>query len=348
LTEPAEVKAEETPKPRRLLRALLVVSIVLPSLIAIIAGGVYLYGKFLFISQGPAAENTVVWLPPGLVLNAITDKLDKAGVIDAPLVFRLGTRLSGAAKFLKAGEYEFPAHVSMAEIVRILRSGKSIVHKITIPEGLTTQEAMTIVKADPVLVGDLPLLPPEGALLPETYNFTRGTTRIDIVTRMQRAQTALMTKLWSDRASNLPVKTPEEALILASIVEKETGLKTERPKVAGVFVNRLRLPMRLQSDPTIVYGLTKGAGPLGRPIRRSEIDRPTAYNTYQIDGLPPTPICNPGRASIEAVLNPPDTKDLYFVADGSGGHAFSATLAGHQRNVEHWREIDRNKVKASN
>jgi len=347
LTEPAEEKTEETPKPRRLLRALLVASIILPSLLAIIAGGIFLYGKSRFTGEGPATEKTVVWLQPGIALNTITEKLEKADVIDAPLIFRWGTRLSGAANSLKAGEYEFPAHVSMAEIVRILRAGKSIMHQITIPEGLTTQEAMAVIKADPVLIGDLPPLPAEGALLPETYNFTRGTTRTQIIARMERAQTKLMQKLWPERADNLPVKTPEQAIILASIVEKETGLKTERPKVAAVFINRLRKPMRLQSDPTIVYGITKGAGPLGRPIRRSEIEKATPYNTYQIDGLPPTPICNPGKASIEAVLNPPATKDLYFVADGSGGHAFSSTLAGHQRNVEHWRKIDREREKAT-
>ena len=347
MTEPAEEKTEEAPRPRRLLRALLVASIILPSLLAIVAGSVFLYGKSRFTGQGPTTEKTVVWLQPGIALNAITDKLENASVIDAPLIFRWGARLSGAANSLKAGEYEFPAHVSMAEIVRILRAGKSIMHQITIPEGLTTQEAMAVIKADPILIGDLPPLPPEGALLPETYNFTRGTTRTQIIARMERAQKKFMEKLWPERAENLPVKTPEQAIILASIVEKETGLKTERPKVAAVFINRLRKPMRLQSDPTIVYGITKGAGPLGRPIRRSEIEKVTPYNTYQIDGLPPTPICNPGKASIEAVLNPPDTKDLYFVADGSGGHAFSSTLAGHQRNVENWRKIDREKEKSA-
>lgn len=347
MTDEAD-KAEGAPKPRRILRALLVASIVLPSLIAVIGIGLFLYGKHSFNAQGPANDKVVVWLQPGLGLNAITQRLETAGVIDAPLIFRLGTRYLGAAQSLKAGEYEIPAHASMAEIMRMLKDGKSILHKITIPEGLTTQQIMALVKADPVLTGDLPLTPLEGALLPETYNFTRGTTRIELIARMQRAQTTLMNKLWPQRADNLPVKTPQEALILASIVEKETGLKAERPKVAAVFVNRLRKPMRLQSDPTIVYGITMGAGPLGRPIRRSEIDRHTPYNTYQIDGLPPTPICNPGRASIEAVLNPPATKDLYFVADGTGGHAFAPSLADHQRNVQNWRKIDRQREKASN
>ncbi|MDO8289443.1 MAG: endolytic transglycosylase MltG [Parvibaculum sp.] len=336
-------KPEEAPKPkgRRFLRALLVLSLILPMLAVALAGGVYLMGKSIFVAEGPLTEPKIVWLEKGLGLNAITARLNEAGVISQPLIFRLATRLSGASASLKAGEYEFPARVSMAEIVRMLKGGKSILHRITIPEGLTTQQVMAIVKADPVLVGDLPMLPSEGVLLPETYNFTRGTTRSEIVARMQRAQTELMTGLWPNRAADLPVKTPQEALILASIVEKETGLKSERPQVAAVFVNRLRIPMRLQSDPTIVYGITLGAGPLGRPIRRSEIDRVTPYNTYQIDGLPPTPISNPGRASIEAVLNPPATKDLYFVADGTGGHAFAPSLAGHERNVREWRKIER-------
>ncbi|MES1990175.1 MAG: endolytic transglycosylase MltG [Pseudomonadota bacterium] len=335
------------PKPRRFLRALLVLSLILPMLAVALAGGAYLIGKSVFNAEGPLPAPQVVWLEKGLGLNAITSRLADAGVISSPLIFRLGTRLSGSSSSLKAGEYEFPARVSMSGVVRMLIDGKSILHKITIPEGLTSQQIMAIVKADPVLVGDNPMLPSEGVLLPETYNFTRGTTRAEIVTRMQRAQTELMASLWPKRGADLPVKTPEEALILASIVEKETGLKTERPQVAAVFSNRLKIPMRLQSDPTIVYGITLGKGPLGRPIRRSEIDKQTPYNTYQIDGLPPTPICNPGRASIEAVLNPPSTKDLYFVADGSGGHAFSPTLSGHERNVKEWRKIEQAKDKAS-
>ena len=329
------------PPRRRFLRALLFISLILPSLVALVAGGVFLYGKWRYEAKGPLPEKAVVWLQPGLGLMAITNRLQTANAISEPLIFRTAVRFTGAAGSLKAGEYEIPAHASMRDIIRILREGKSIVHKITIPEGLTSQQAMAIVKADPVLTGDMPLLPPEGALLPETYNFIRGTTRADLVKRMQKSQTALMNALWPKRAAGLPFSTPNEALILASIVEKETGLASERPKVAAVFVNRLRVPMRLQSDPTIVYGITRGAGPLGRAIRRSEIARVTPYNTYQIDGLPPTPICNPGRASIEAVLNPPATNDLYFVADGTGGHAFSPSLAGHTRNVGNWRKIER-------
>ncbi|HEY4343513.1 MAG TPA: endolytic transglycosylase MltG [Parvibaculum sp.] len=339
--ETPEEQPASAPKRRGFLRALLLISIILPSFIAVLVSGVFLYGKMRYEAQGPLPEKTIVWLQPGLGLLGITSRLQTADVISEPLIFRTAVRLTGAAGSLKAGEYEIPAHARMVDVVRALREGKSIVHKITIPEGLTSQQAMAIVKADPVLAGEMPLLPPEGVLLPETYNFLKGTTRAGLVKRMQKSQTDLMNALWPKRASGLPFTTPNEALILASIVEKETGVKTERPKVAAVFINRLRLPMRLQSDPTIIYGITRGAGPLGRPILRSEIDRSTPYNTYQIDGLPPTPICNPGRASIEAVLNPPASDDLYFVADGTGGHAFSPSLAGHERNVGNWRKIDR-------
>ena len=313
--------------------------------VALIAGGAFLYGKWRFNAPGPAAAPTVVWLAPGHGLSSIAERLREAHVLDETGIFRLAVELNRAAGALKAGEYEIPAHASMADIVRILREGKSIVHRITVPEGLTSQEAMEIVKADPVLAGDMPPVPAEGSLLPETYNFSRGTTRAQIVQRMQKSASALINEAWPHRSANLPYKTQREAIILASIVEKETGLAAERPKVAAVFVNRLRKPMRLQSDPTIIYGITGGKGPLGRPIRQSELDRVTPYNTYQVDGLPPTPICNPGRASIEAVLNPPETSDLYFVADGTGGHAFASSLVEHGRNVLRWRQVEKNAAK---
>ncbi len=334
-------------RPRRsFLRRLLTFLTFLPIVVALIAGGVFLYGKWRFYAAGPAETPTVVWLAPGLGLSGITERLYEAHVLGDRLIFRTGVRLSRASGALKAGEYEIPAHASMADIVLILRSGKSIVHQITVPEGLTSSEAMEIVSADPVLMGPTPATPPEGSLLPETYNFSKGMTRALIVQRMQKSATALLNELWPHRAQNLPYASQKEALILASIVEKETGLASERPKVAAVFVNRLRKSMRLQSDPTIIYGITGGKGPLGRPIRQSELDRVTPYNTYQVDGLPPTPICNPGRASIEAVLNPPATGDLYFVADGTGGHAFSSSLAEHDRNVSHWRQVEKKTAKS--
>ncbi len=338
---PADASGTSPVRRRLLARVLLFLLVVLPSALAVLAGGAFLYGKWRFEAAGPAASPTVVWLAPGLGLNAISERLADAHVLDEPLVFRVAVRLNRSAGRLKAGEYEIPAHASMAEIVRILREGKSIVHRLTVPEGLTSWQVMEIVKGDPVLTGDMPLVPDEGSLLPETYHFTRGTTRAQIVQRMQKSASALINELWPHRAENLPYKTQKEAIILASIVEKETGLAAERPRVAAVFVNRLRKSMRLQSDPTIIYGVTGGKGSLGRPIRRSELDRVTPYNTYQVDGLPPTPISNPGRASIEAVLNPPETKDLYFVADGTGGHAFSTSLDEHQRNVSHWRRVEK-------
>lgn len=338
---PAEVPGSARGLRGRLGRVLLFLLVVVPGAAALVAGGGFLYGKWRYVAEGPAESPTVVWLAPGLGLSAITQRLEEARVLDGPLIFRMAVRLSRQAGALKAGEYEIPAHASMAEIVRILREGKPIVHRLTVPEGLTSAQAMEIVKANTVLSGAMPPLPSEGVLLPETYNFTKGTTRAQLVGRMQKSAAALMNDLWPRRAENLPYKTQQEALILASIVEKETGIASERPRVAAVFVNRLRRSMRLQSDPTIIYGLTGGKGLLGRPIRRSELDRVTPYNTYQVDGLPPTPICNPGRASIEAVLNPPPTGDLYFVANGTGGHAFSSSLNEHQRNVGRWRQIEK-------
>ncbi len=333
--------AVASPRRGRLIRFLLIALIALPLGVLLAAGGAFLYGKHLFETEGPHDEAAVVMLEPGMGVRAIASRLEREGVISNANVFLAGVRLNRAERALKAGEYEIPPHASMAAIMGILREGRSILHRITIPEGLTSLQAMQLVEAHPVLVGEMPETPPEGSLLPETYSFTRGMTRAEIVADMQAAATRVMDELWDGRADDLPFKTREEAIILASIVEKETGVASERPRVAAVFVNRLKVPMRLQSDPTIIYGLVGGQGALGRPIRRSELDRVTPYNTYHIDGLPPTPICNPGRASIEAVLNPPETDEYYFVADGTGGHAFSRTLSEHQARVREWREIER-------
>lgn len=308
----------------------------------ILAGGYY-YARAEFFGPGPADSDQVFLLPHGTGLNATATRLQGAGLVSNELIFRLALRLTGQAGALKAGEYAIPAHASMKEIADILESGKSILHKITMAEGLTSWEAMQVIAADPVLIGELPDIPAEGTLLPQTYLFTRGTARAEIVAQMTRAHDEIAARLWAARAENLPITTLEEAVILASIVEKETGLAEERPRVAAVFINRLRRGMRLQSDPTIIYGLTEGKGALGRGIRRSELDRKTAYNTYQIDGLPPTPIANPGEAALAAVLNPPTTKDLFFVADGTGGHVFAETLREHERNVAKWRRIERSR-----
>ncbi|MEQ9519521.1 MAG: endolytic transglycosylase MltG [Parvibaculum sp.] len=337
----SETETQAAKPKRRWLRWLLLSAILMIVLVAALAAGAYYFAREKFTEPGPTAEDQIFMLERGKALIVIARELEQAGLITDQRIFRLTLQLQERGGRLKAGEYFIPASASMEGIAAILEEGKSILHKITVAEGLTSFEIMALVEADPVLVGDMPELPAEGTLLPETYLFTRGMSRGEIVTEMTRAHDEVVARLWTARADDLPISTAEEAVILASIVEKETGLAVERPRVAAVFVNRLRIPMRLQSDPTIIYGITEGKAPLGRPIRRSEIDRETAYNTYQIDGLPPTPIANPGEAAIAAVLNPPATKDLYFVADGTGGHAFASSLAEHQRNVAKWRRIER-------
>jgi UPF0755 protein len=276
---------------------------------------------------------------PGSGTGTIASVLSEAGVIDRPLLFRIGVRLRDRATELKAGEYAFPAGASMAQVMDMLVQHEVVMHRITIAEGLTSDTALAIVNADLVLEGT-PVSATEGSLLPETYLFERGTTRAELVARMRQARETLVAELWPKRKEGLPIRSIEEAITLASIVEKETALPAERPRIAAVFVNRLRVGMRLESDPTTIYGLTKGA-PLGHPLRQSELDTPNPYSTYQIAGLPPTPICNPGRDSIAAVLNPPDSDDLFFVADGTGGHVFARTGAEHARNVARWRQIER-------
>jgi len=304
-----------------------------------VIGGAWVWEQWNFAQPGPAAQQTVVLIPPGQGVTSISQSLAKAGVVANADLFRLGVRLRGQQSALKAGEYAFPAHASMADAMGILIAGKSIEHKLTAAEGLTSKMIYDLVVRDPVLVGGAGPVPPEGSLLPETYLFIRGTTRAELLTRMHEAQMRLLAKLWPARADGLPYATEAQALTVASIVEKETALPGERPHVAAVFANRLKMGMKLQSDPTIIYGLTKGY-PLGRGIRESELQGATPYNTYVIDGLPPTPICNPGKDSIAAVLHPAPSGDLYFVADGTGGHVFSATIAEQQKNVAKWRKVE--------
>lgn len=314
-------------------------------LLTIVAIGAiaFLAEQWTFRAPGPAAQlgaATIVWIKPGEGSAAIAHTLQDARVIPNAMLFRLGARLSGKNANLRAGEYAVPSRASMADVMDLLISGKSIQHKITAAEGLTSQMIYDIVAKDPVLTGAAGVIPPEGSLLPETYLFTRGATRAEILARMMRAQRKLLAKLWPARAANLPFQTPQEAVTLASIVEKETAIPEERRHIAAVFVNRLRLGMKLQSDPTIIYGITKGY-PLGRGIRESEITAATPYNTYAVTGLPPTPICNPGKDSVAAVLQPEPSNDLYFVANGTGGHVFTASEAQHLQNVARWRQIER-------
>ena len=268
--------------------------------------------------------------------------LHRQGIIDNPLVFRLGVRLERTADTLKAGEFDFPAAISMWQAAALIASGKTVLRRLTIAEGLTTRQILTLVGTAEGLTGETDeQAVPEGTLLPETYFYSWGDTRSDLVTRMRKAMAAATAELWPARDAGLTLRSTDEAVVLASIIEKETGVAEERHRVSAVFHNRLKRGMRLQSDPTVVYGLAGGSGGLGRPLTRSDLAMPSPYNSYLNHGLPPGPIANPGRAAIEAALRPDDSKDLYFVADGSGGHAFARTLEEHNRNVARFRRLQR-------
>jgi UPF0755 protein len=292
-------------------------------------------------SPGPLAADKVVLIVREDDGGSIADQLERAGVIDSAMWFNILTLLDGSRSALKRGEYEFKAGVSMTELEQELMSGKVVLHPITFPEGLTSDQFVQRLRENDVLVGEVRETPREGSLMPETYKFAHGETRQALLALVTKAQAKTVEEIWATRASDLPIKSPGELVTLASIVEKETGKPEERARVAGVFVNRLQRHMKLQSDPTIVYGLVQGKGSLGHPITKAELDQPTAYNTYSIDGLPPGPICNPGKAALEAAANPARTKELYFVADGTGGHAFAETLDQHLKNVARWRQIEK-------
>ena len=294
--------------------------------ISIAVGAALFIGKQRFEAPGPLAEDKMVNIPRGLGIRDIADLLQREGVIDQPYVFMGSVIALKARGELKYGEYQFNKQASVADVVDTITEGKVIQHALTVPEGLTSEQIVARLLENDALTGQIKEIPREGTLLPETYKFTRGMTREQIVQRMQQANRRVLQEVWERRMPDLPIKTPEQLVTLASIVEKETGRPDERTRVAAVFVNRLKVRMRLQSDPTIIYGLTGGKGSLGRPILKSEIEQPTPYNTYVVDGLPPGPIANPGRASLEAAANPARTKELYFVADGYRGPCFLGQL----------------------
>lgn len=301
---------------------------------------------FVYWGPGPSAREgdvTAITLPQGAGVSAIAARLKGEGVIRSSDLFKAAISLKGADRSLRAGEYEIPSGASLSKVVGILIEGKAVRHYVTVPEGWSSAQAVDILMKQDVLTGQVTDIPEEGSLWPETYEVARGETRQAVIERMQRMARTKLEGLWVQRAPGTVVRTPQEALILASIVEKETGIGSERPEVAAVFTNRLRLGMRLESDPTIVYGVTKGR-PLGRGIRLSELRNPTPWNTYLINGLPPTPIANPGEEAIKAVLNPPRSEYLFFVADGTGGHVFARTYQEHLLNVARWREIERRKA----
>lgn len=306
------------------------------------AGAVYYYGRQILEAPGPLQEDKVVNIPARAGKRDIAEVLNREGVTDVnPWVFVGSVYALKAAADLKPGEYAFQKNASLRDVIGVIVEGKVVQHSVTMPEGLTSEQIVARLSDNDIFSGSVREIPREGTLLPETYKFPRGTSREQVIQRMQQAQKRVLAEIWERRSPDLPIKTPEQLVTLASIVEKETGKPDERSRVAAVFVNRLKQRIKLQSDPTIIYGLVGGKGTLGRPIKRSEIAQPSPYNTYVIEGLPPGPISNPGRASLEAAANPARTRDLYFVADGSGGHAFTETYSEHQKNVAKLRAMEK-------
>src|SRR3954462_6589291 len=306
------------------------------------AGGAYIYGKQKIEAPGPLQEERIVNIPARAGMTDIADALQREGVIDNNRWAFIGAVLALKARSeLKPGEYLFQKNASLRDIIGIIVEGKVVQHAVTIPEGLSSEQIVARLSDNDLFSGSVREMPREGTLLPETYKFPRGTTREQVLQRMQQTQKRVLAEIWERRNPDIPIKTPEQLVTLASIVEKETGKADERSRVAAVFVNRLRQKIKLQSDPTIIYGLGGGKGRRGRPIKRSEIQQPSPYNPYVVDGLPPGPIANPGRASLEATANPARTRDLFFVADGTGGHTFTETYDQHQKNVAKLRTMEK-------
>ncbi len=336
------------PPPRRSERArnpLVVIGNAIITIVLVLmigAGLVYYYGKQTIEAAGPLQEDKIVNIPSRAGMADIAEVLQREGVIDSNRWAFIGAVFAMKARSdLKPGEYNFQKSASLREVIATIVEGKVVQHSVTIPEGLTSEQILGRLGENDIFAGSVREIPREGTLLPETYKFPRGTTREQVIQRMQQTQKRVVAEIWEHRSPDIPIKTPEQLVTLASIVEKETGKADERSRVAAVFTNRLRQRIKLQSDPTIIYGLVGGKGTLGRPIKRSEIAQPSPYNTYVIDGLPPGPISNPGRASLEAAANPARTRDLFFVADGTGGHAFTETYDQHQKNVAKLRTMEK-------
>ena len=309
-------------------------------LVLVLALGLITWGQSAFRGEGPLAEPVTVVVERGEGLGSIAEKLEAAGVIEDARIFRIGARYTGLGDGLRFGEYEIAARSSMEDILELMNQGTNVARRFAVPEGWTSWQVVEALRARDDLTGDIAAVPPEGTLAPATYDVELGADRGALLERMAARQTEILQAAWAARDPTLPIESPEELLILASIVEKETALPEERGEVASVFVNRLNEGMRLQTDPTVIYGITRGEGTLGRGLTRVELAEPTPWNTYAIDGLPPTPIANPGEEAIRAAASPPETDYLYFVADGTGGHAFATTLEEHNRNVAAWRQIE--------
>lgn len=313
-------------------------AIILSSAVALLSLSLFTAGGAYWFKRPQNNEQTVVLIKKGSSLSQIGAHLFEEKVLDFPLLFKTILLCTGEWRGLKAGEYFIPPHVTPAQLIHILKSGNVILHPITLIEGETSHHLTQKLLKDPRFQG-ICAIPPEGSLLPETYHFPRGTERQKIISHMQKALKLVVNKLWSEHSPNCPLQTPEELVTLASIVEKETALSRERPVVAAVFLNRLKAHMMLQADPTILYALTKGVEPLKRELSLDDLKFESAYNTYLYEGLPPTPIANPGYLSLKAVIHPMDVPYLYFVADGTGGHVFATTLEEHQQNHGTWRKI---------
>ncbi|WP_423414645.1 endolytic transglycosylase MltG [Hyphomicrobium sp. B1] len=329
----------------RAISSVLTVALVLMVLI----GGTSFLIFHQFESPGPLPQERTVIIPKGEGRIAIAERLEREGVITNRWTFVGGYLLQGflgghKGGELKAGEYQIKEHASMRDVIDTLAEGKSILYKTTMPEGLTSEQIVERLKAEPNLSGEISSVPPEGTLLPDTYYFSKGASRNEILDRMRVGMEKALGQLWDERDPDLPVRSTDELVTFASIVEKETGRADERDRVAAVFYNRLRKGMRLQSDPTIIYGIVGGQGALGRGITKADIETKSPYNTYQINGLPPGPICNPGKSALLAALHPAKTGDLYFVADGTGGHTFSETLKEHNNAVQKWRQVEKQKA----
>jgi UPF0755 protein len=317
------------------------------ALFVTVMGGALFFGHTLLVAQGPLETTKRVVIPRGAGPATMARVLHEEGIIAYPLLFRVALMVDPNPKPVKAGEYEVPAHTSMQGLVELLQSGKLVQRRLTVPEGMTTAEAVELVRKADALTGDVTIDVKEGDLLPETYFYSRNDTRDGLLLRMKEAMDKTLDEAWRKRTPGLPLANRREVLILASMVEKETAIPAERSKIAAVFLNRLRLKMKLESDPTTIYGLVGGKGSFNRELTRADLQSNSPYNTYVVSGLPPGPICNPGRASILAVTHPAHDRSLYFVADGQGGHVFARTIAQHNRNVERWKEIQRERQEQS-
>lgn len=306
-----------------------------------VAGGQRLWA-YVLTRPGPLPAATAVVVPHGTTMH-VAEALQQAGVVPDARLLRLAARISQSEGPLHAAEFAFPAHASLEQVLTVLRTAKPVQHHLTIPEGLTAQQITAVIAQADDTTGPVgPIV--EGSLLPQTYDYEYGTEREALVERARAAMDKLVRSAWAKRAPDLPLETPQEAVTLASIVERETAKPDERPHVAAVYLNRLRKGMRLDADPTVIYAASAGAGVLDRPLSKADLRKADPYNTYRVAGLPPGPICSPGRESIEAVLHPADSDDLYFVADGTGGHVFSRDYADHGAAVARWRQ--RNETQA--